>query len=99
MALTDYLVFENPGVVAIAIGVLVFVVVYTVLSRFIQDRGSTMIISLVLGLIGGWSLYVNNFFGGEEENLIAILFIIVVVGIVLRILWRFIRGTSHRFGR
>jgi len=98
MALTDYLVFENPGVVAIAIGVLLFVVTYTILSRFIEDRGSTMVISIVLGIIGGWSLYTNNFFGWEE-NLIAILFIIVVVGIVLRILWAFVRGTGRHFRR
>ena len=98
MAITDYLVFENPGVVAVAIGVLVFVVVYTVLSRFIEDRGSTMVISIVFGIIGGWSLYANNFFGWEE-NLIAILLIVVVVGIVLRILWAFIRGTGHHFRR
>jgi len=81
MAITDYLVFENPGVVALAIGVLFFIVMYTILSRFIEDRGSIMVISLVFAIISGWSLYVNNFFGWEE-NLIAILFIVVVVGIV-----------------
>ena len=63
MALQDFLQFENPGVVMIAIGVLAFLVSFTIFSKTWKhmNRGTIILISLLVGTLVSSYLYRNGF--------------------------------------
>lgn len=82
--------FENPGAVIIAIGFLLVIVSYSVLIRFFRDRVVSLIISIVIGLIGGWYLYKERFY--EETIVIFVIFIVLSIALVvawLRPFWKY----------
>ena len=96
MALSDLLMFENPGIVALAIGLLVFIVAYTILLRM-MEKGSSMIIALVFGILAAFYLYRNDFFGWES-NVLAFIILLTAVAIILKIVWAFVKHGKRQFG-
>ena len=88
--------FENPEILAIVLGILVFVLAFYVLRRFMDNRGAVMVISLVIGLITGWALYQNEFYGFESA--LVILIYVAVIGLFLKIAWAFLKGARRNIG-
>lgn len=96
MSLSELLRFENPGVIAVAIGLLLFVLMFHVLKGKI-DKGASLIISLVMGFLGGYYLYKQGIYG-LESNIVAVLLIVAVCFIVLKIFFAFGKGARRQFG-
>lgn len=97
MPLFDLLRFENPEVLAFALGFLVFILVFYVLTRATGDKGTSLVVAFAISGIATFYLYKEEFI--LERRIIAFLLIIVVVVIFLKILWAFIRGTQGRHWR
>lgn len=59
MAFNDYLQFENPGAVIIAIGVLVFLVVFTAFRKSFKrmNKGIVLLISILIAVMSSWYIY------------------------------------------
>jgi len=84
MALTNLLTFENPEVIAIALGVLAFVVVFDVLKKVGNfEKGPAGVIGLVMGMLTSWYFYTGRVV--LEGNVLAGLLLVVVVGIMFKI--------------
>lgn len=98
MALSDLLRFENPEVVALALGILAFVLTFVVLTR-LMDRGPSAIISIVIGIIAGWYLYTEDYLFNIEGKLLAVFLILAVVGVAAKIAWTFIKSGKKQFRR
>ena len=91
--IADFFRFENPETLAVAIGVLIFVVSYFVLIRFFKAKGMTLLISFIIALIVTWNLYKERFY--EWETGLAIVLVIIVVVILFRIVRGFVRGRRY----
>ena len=100
MVFEELFMFENPGVVALAAGVLVFVVLFSVLSKKF-DKGASILISLVFGFLSGYYLYKNWLYdySGDNKTLLAIVLIVLVAVIIIKIFLAFTRGIRYRFRR
>ena len=96
MALTDLIQFENTEVIAIAIGLLVFVLVFNALKGK-MDKGVSIVIGIVLGFLSGYYLYRQGFYG-YESSVIGILLLVVVAVISWKILFAFGKGAKRSFG-
>ena len=96
MALTDLIQFENPEVIAIAIGLLVFVLAFNALKGK-MDKGVSVVIGIVLGFLSGYYLYRQGFYG-YESSVIGILLLIVVIVIIGKIVLGFGKGAKRSFG-
>jgi len=94
LSISEFLQFENPEVLAIAIGVLLFIFTYSVLINRL-NKGVSLIIGLVVGLLAGWYLYQQRFF--EWEYSLAVLLIIVVGAVVFKIARGFFRFSKFTF--
>jgi len=95
MSFGDLLLIESPAVLAVAAGFILFVVVFTILSRVNKEKGFAAVVALALGLIAGWALYRNDFYGWEYA--ISIVLAVVVLGVFAKILWAFIKGFKRNF--
>lgn len=93
----EYSLVENPEVLAIAVGVLIFVILFEALTKIERDRMTSIVVSLISGLIAGWWLYKERFY--NWENALAILIYLAIAGIFLRIIWAFVRNIKRNFGR
>ena len=94
--LDSFYLVENPEVLAVALGVLAFVIVFAVLTKLrpTGPRGVYFIASFAIGGLVWWTLYKERFYGGE--NLLAILLYIFVGAVVLAIFWSFIKSFRGR---
>ncbi len=91
----EYLSLENPEVLAVAVGVILFVISFYVLSRSISRRGHAFVIGFVISALAAWQLYREHFYGLEGMLIIAIYF--AVVAVFVRILWAFVKHlTGHQ---
>ena len=95
MALLDLFYFENPEVVAFAIGALAFIISFAALSRILNNRASSIIISFVIGILASWYIFSNDFYNAEV--ILAVLFAIAVIGVIFRILMPFAKGIKKNF--
>jgi len=86
--------FENPEVLAVTLGILAFILAYYLLLKTNLARGPAMIVGIVIGAMTGYGLYRERFFGAE--NIIGIIFYIVVGFLILAIAWAFVKGFSGR---
>jgi len=84
--------FENPEMFAIAIGVLVFLVVFSVLARRF-DKGSSILIGLAVGTITAWSLYRNDFYG--YESALVFLMYLAVIAVAIKIFLPFFKSVRR----
>jgi len=92
--MVNYYLFENLEVLVSAIGVLLFVVIFSVFSRIVPNKGISIIVSFAISAIAARYLYLNGFFGGQVT--IAILLYLVVAVILLKIMWAFVKGIRRR---
>lgn len=94
--LADYGIFESPETVAIALGLLLFIVAFVVLSRFFGKGNKTAaaMVGLILGGLASWKIYTTNLSYNEEYLFYA--FVILAVAIVGAIIWPFIRSWTRR---
>ena len=76
--LDSFYLVENPEVLAVALGVLAFVLVFAGLTKLRPDgpKGAFLIASVAIGGLVWWALYKERFYGGE--NLLAILLYVAV---------------------
>jgi len=94
MALQDLLAFQNPETVAIALGLLAFLFSFTILSRTLE-RGSSVLVSLAIGLMVAFFLYREELVLGRET--LAVVLIIGALFVVFRIVRSFSRFGRHQF--
>ncbi len=94
MFLDDLLAFQNPEVVAGALGLLAFLFSYTVLSKF-MERGSATLVSLPIGGLVAFFVFREEFTLGRES--LAVILIIVGVAVVFKIFQSFYRAGRHQF--
>lgn len=94
MAFSDILVFENPEVLAFAAAVLVFIISFTAINKFIREKGAALLISVAISAIVGWKLYRERFYGWEIS--LALIFGLIALAIFGKILWAFIRNIRRR---
>ena len=94
MSFTDWLAFQNPEVVAIALGVLVFVIVFSMMKRF-MDRGPALITGVAMGAMAAYYLYRDSYIIGK--NMLAIAVILAVLVILFVISRAFSRFGKHQF--
>ncbi len=88
-------IFQNPEVVAVAIGALAFIISFVAASKMFQ-KGISIIISAVIGFTAGWYLYTNQF--SWEFNLAGIAVGIAALGIIFLLVRAFFRFGKRRFG-
>lgn len=95
MAFNDFLQFENPGAVAIAIGVLVYLVSYTAFRRLFRrmSKGIILLMSLIISVMSSWYIYKIGFDRLDSAGTVG-----VVVGfLIFMIVYFFIRKAKmHR---
>lgn len=82
--------FENPEVFIIAIAVLLFLVIFSVIARR-YDKGMSVLIALAISGIASWSLWRNDFYGWEE--IIVYLMYAAVIAVLIRVIvWPFVKS-------
>jgi len=84
--------FQNPEVFAIAIGFIVCLVTFSVLSRRF-DKGSSILIGLVVGILTAYNLFINDFYGWEE-TLVFVIYL-VVIALVIKIFIPFFKSVKR----
>lgn len=91
---------ENPEVLVIAIGVLLFVIVFSVLQKMKvfgrRGKGISILVSLIIAVMGTWYFYKEDFFGWEVS--LGVVLVLVVVALFLRILWAFVKSGKRNLG-
>jgi len=93
MAILDYLRFENPEIVVVAIGLLVFIVTFTVLQKRSMDKGASAIVALVLGASTSWYLVKKGIIYNSE--ILSSVLIILSIAVLLVILRAFVRAIKR----
>lgn len=96
MDISEYLMLQNPELLAIGVFIILFAIAFSVLIRVIHNKGITLVVSLIIALIAAWNLYKGEFYGWE--SVIVVLLIIAVVVIFLKILWAFVKNIKTTFG-
>ena len=93
MALNGLLRFENPEVFPIAAGLLLFVLFFALIKKFSKiDKGPAIIISSILGITAGVSLYRNpEIWEANVAYIILTLVVLTTVFLILRAFFRFFR--------
>lgn len=86
--MVSWLEFQNPEVVAIAFGVLVFILVHSVMLRVTKNFGPSIIVGAVIGLFTSWKIYTENYLG---ESAFVILLILAALAVIVRIFFPFFK--------
>ena len=98
MVFGGFSLFQNPGVLAVAIGVLTLLVVFHIFVKWFRgSKGISMVISIILGLIAGWNVYRTRFYGWE--NLLAVVIYVLVGLVIIRIVWSFVARPKKKRDR
>ncbi len=83
MAFEDLTFSENPGGLAIGIGLITFVVInYLFAKIFRGTKGLSLIVSFIVTIFVVWQLYINEFYGWELS--LGVLMYILIGGIILK---------------
>lgn len=96
MAFSDYIYFQNPGIVALALGAIIFIFLFYALTSFLRlEKGVAILVGVAISGIATWKFYSEGFLGSES---ILSLFIALIVIAVIFVLFRAIfRGVKRRF--
>ncbi len=94
MFLDDLLAFQNPEIVAVALGLLTFLFSYTVLSKFMENK-SAILVSIPIGAIVGFFVFREEFMLGRGA--LSILLLIVGLAVVFKIMQSFYKAGRHQF--
>ena len=96
MALSDLFVFENQGVIPIAIGVLSFIVVFEgfrKLGKF--EKRTAVFISFIFGVIVWYGIYSGRIILGE--TLVGVLLLLVVLVVIFKVFFPFFKFGRKQF--
>ena len=89
--------FQNPGVFALVIGILSFIIFFEIVTKlFRMSKGVAFVSGLAIGGIISWFLYRESFY--YFESALVILVYIVVALVALKILWAFVKNTKTNIG-
>ncbi len=94
MFLDDLLAFQNPEIVAVALGLLTFLFSYTVLSKF-MEKGSATLVSLPIGGLVAFFVFREEFTLGRGA--LSILLLVLGVAVVFKIMQSFYKAGRHQF--
>ncbi len=83
MTFEDLFAFQNPQIVAVALGVLAFILIYYASERIFKHTGASVLIGGVFGLYLVYRYYDDM--SGTAINLFKTLLILIPVFIVIRI--------------
>ena len=92
----EYLTFEHPESLAIGVFIIIFAVANYALVKFIRNRGTSLLISFLIGLIVAWKLYTERFYGWEGT--LAFVLIVIAIAIFLKIFLAFFRNFRRSSG-
>ena len=95
MVVSDYLSFENQETLAIAVGVLLFIIIVYLLKKVALPRGPGILIAFAFAVMATWKLYKERFYGWE--GFLAFVLVIAVLGVLLKILIAFFKNVKHTF--
>lgn len=94
MAYYDLFYVENPEVIALALGVLAFVLSFSALRKTMGfEKGSATLVSLVIGLIG--TAYIYSHPEILESYYFIILFVLIAI-VILVILYKIAKPMFFR---
>ena len=93
--LIELLSFQNRETLAVALGLLLFIILFHLLSRRL-DKGPSIIVAFAASLIASWQIYTNEFYGFEKT--LAFLLYLALIGIAVKfVLLPFIRFFRKQF--
>ncbi len=89
--------FQSREVLAVALGLLFFVVTMYVYIRIVgkNQTGIAIVVAICAALIGGWYFYQNNFYGWER-TLAIVLYVVIFLVFLRLLLWPFFRAFGRR---
>ena len=93
----SYLSFQNPEGLAIGVFIILFVISYSILSKFLKEKGINLIISFMISLIAARQLYKNRFF--EWEASLAVMIIVIIAFILFKVFSSFFKFNRLNRGR
>jgi hypothetical protein len=79
--LADFGLVENPEVVSIAIGMILFIVSFKALMKFFKgdNKPVAVVVSLILGVIAAWRIYTTDLAYNEKF----LFYVLIVLGVVI----------------
>jgi membrane protein YdbS with pleckstrin-like domain len=91
-------IFQNPEIVAVAIGALAFLFTFVVVHKSLKfQKGISIVIAFAIGFTAGWYLYTNDFVW--EFTAAGVAVGIAVLAVLFVIVRAFFRFGKHRFRR
>lgn len=97
MTLQELFRIQDPIVLAIAAGVILFTALTILLKpAFKKNKGISVAIAIILSILTTRNLYQNRFYGLETQ--MALILTLVVLALFLKIIWGFARHTKTSFG-
>ncbi len=86
---SEYL-YENPEVFVLAIGALILIIIYSILSKRF-GKGTSFMIGLAIAGIASWSLWRNDFYG-YEITFVYLMYAMIALVILKAFIWPFIKS-------
>lgn len=81
MELIDIISFKEPAGLAVGIFIILFAVLNFMLSKFMKENKTSVVVSFALSAIAAWQLYKERFYGWEET--LAVSLWIMIIGVFL----------------
>ena len=95
MNIMDYLTFQNPEVLAMCLGAILFIISFLVIQKFMRNKLISMIISIIVGLLAGWNLYNNRFY--DLERPLAFCLILAMIGVLVKLIFSFVKRSKRGY--
>ena len=91
-----YFFIEHPEGLAAGVFLIIFTIAYTLILQLFKDRGTSLVIALVISTIAAWGLYRERFYGWEFS--LGTIFILIVFVFGFWLIIRMFRGVRSGFG-
>ena len=82
---------------AIGVFIILFAVVFYVISKFLNNSGASLVISLAISAMASWKLYNERFYGWEASLSSSTL--VVVIALFIIMIWAFLRFVKSGAGK
>ncbi|MCA9485663.1 MAG: hypothetical protein KC506_02365 [Nanoarchaeota archaeon] len=89
----DYL--YEPAGLALGVFLILFSMSFYGFSYAMKNKGTSVLISLILSILASWQLYRERFYGWEET--IRFLFYVILIVFIVKIIWRFLKFVGGAF--
>ena len=90
----NYELFQSPEAVIIAIGLIIFFIIYSLLLKPFKNKGPAILVAACISLISMWSLYTNDFYGWNID--VAVAFYLIAVVILIMLFYSFIKAIRRK---